>query len=248
MLLPMTVWRRLSELAASVTAGGSSLATILARDGSTITGSSHSAVQAGGAQPSPQTSVAFTMAVIALSAKMAKADGVVHGVEVDAFHRAFQVAAGEQANVDRLFKLATQDIAGYEAYASQIARLLDHNNRLLGDVLDVLFHIATADRALHPGEDAFLGHVGSLFGFSPAEYRHARARFVHDPTSPYDVLGLDPTVGDAEVKSRQRKLVREHHPDLVIGRGLPPEMVDVATRKLAAINEAYSAIAKERGL
>jgi DnaJ like chaperone protein len=238
----MTIWKSLSDFADAAAAGGRGL---LATLGVAATG--------GGAPATAdvrkaQTGVAFTIAVVALSAKMAKADGVVLGVEVAAFRRAFEIAAQDQASIERVFQLAQQDTAGYTVYADNIARDLDHDPILLGDILDSLFHIATADRALHPGEDSFLAEVARRFGFTDAAYRHRRSRFVLDPNSPYDVLGLDPAASTIDVKARHRKLVREHHPDLFIGRGMPPETIALATRRLTAINDAYRRIAKERGL
>jgi DnaJ like chaperone protein len=192
--------------------------------------------------------VAFTAAVVALAAKMAKADGVVVGVEVEAFQRAFRVDPRDLRNITRLFDLAKQDTAGFEAYAEQITRIVERDRAVLRDVLASLLHIATADRVLHPSEDAFLATVAERFGFSSSEYRHERAHFISDPDSPYDVLGLTPNATDAEIKQRHRKLVRETHPDLMTGRGVPPELIVVATRRLAAINDAYAIVAKERGL
>ncbi len=195
-----------------------------------------------------QLSVAFTAAVVALSAKMAKADGVVVGVEVEAFQRAFKVDERQAQNVSRLFNLAQKDTAGFESYADQIARLVRRDQALLRDVLASLFHIATADRVLHPSEDVFLATVATRFGLTGSEYRHERAHFIADPDNPYDVLGLAPSVTDADLKQRYRKLVRETHPDLMLARGVPPEMIAIATRRLSAINDAYSAVARERGL
>ncbi len=195
-----------------------------------------------------RNSITFTMAVIALGAKMAKADGVVAPVEVAAFHQVFRTAPDQLANVTQVFELAQRDVAGFESYSRQINDLLHGNAQQLRDVLECLFHIASADRALHPGEDAFLKSVATSFGFSDSTYRHVRAQFVHDENAPYDVLGLDPAVSDADLKTRQRKLVRENHPDLMAGRGLPPEAIEIANRKLAAINAAFETIAKERGL
>jgi DnaJ like chaperone protein len=237
----MSVWQKVSELAASVSNSGSQLLAVLTRG---PTGSEPNEISTQRAE----TSVTFTMAVIALAAKMAKADGVVAGVEVAAFHRAFAVSADELSNVDRVFNLAKTDVAGYELYAEQIARVLNHDHAVLCDVLDSLFHIATADRALHPAENAFLETVAARFGLSDSTFRHRRAQFVHDPSSPYDVLGVDPGISDAALKVRHRKLVRETHPDLLIGRGLPNEAILVATRRLAAINDAYTVIARERRL
>jgi DnaJ like chaperone protein len=195
-----------------------------------------------------RNSITFTMAVIALGAKMAKADGVVAPVEVDAFHQVFKTAPDQLENVTQVFELAQRDIAGFETYARQIHDLLHGNAQQLRDVLECLFHIASADRALHHGEDEFLKTVATCFGFSDSTYRHVRAQFVLDENAPYDVLGLDPAVSDADLKARQRKLVRENHPDLMAGRGLPPEAIQIANRKLAAINAAFDTIAKERGL
>jgi DnaJ like chaperone protein len=124
----------------------------------------------------PQKDVAFTIGVIALSAKMAKADGVVSPLEVQAFKRVFDAAPEEAANVKRIFNLAKQDVAGYEAYADEIAALLKTDRKLLQDVLEGLLHVATADGVLHPKEDRFLADVARRFGFSASEYRFFRAR------------------------------------------------------------------------
>lgn len=238
----MSIWTAMSEFAGAIVAGGRSLLAAVGGEADAT-----SAPTTAEARKS-QTGVAFTMAVVALSAKMAKADGVVLGVEKDAFRRAFPVAPDDVAAIERIFELAQQDTAGYTAYADKVAGALDHDAALLADVLDSLFHIATADRALHPGEDVFLAEVARRFGLSDLAYRAHRARFVVDSDNPYAVLGLDPVASNDDIKARHRKLVRENHPDVFIGRGLPAETIALATRRLAAINEAYRAIAKERGL
>src|ERR1051326_3622886 len=97
--------------------------------------------------------VVFTIAGIALAGKMAKDDGLVSGAELEAFERTFRVPAEEQANVRRIFNLARQDVAGYEAYAGQIAKLFVGNPGVLEDVLDGLFEIAKADGVLHRSEE-----------------------------------------------------------------------------------------------
>jgi len=119
--------------------------------------------------------IVFTIAVIALAGKMAKADGAVSDAELDAFARVFRVPPQEEANVRRIFNLARQDVAGYESYAQQIARLYVGNPAVLEDVLDGLFEIAKSDGVLHPAEAAFLERVADIFGFAPNEYRRIRA-------------------------------------------------------------------------
>jgi len=196
----------------------------------------------------PRCDVAFTMGVIALCAKMAAADGVVTSDEIEAFNQVFKVPEGEAANVRRVFDLAKRDVAGFETYASQVASLLKNDPQLLRDVLEGLFHIAAADGILHPAEEDYLKAVARRFNISDAAFRRIRSYFVRDVDGPYDVLGVTADISDAELKARHRQLVIDNHPDKLIARGVPPEFVDVANRKLAAINEAYDAIVKERGI
>jgi DnaJ like chaperone protein len=201
------------------------------------------------AQAQADPGIVFTIAVIALGAKMAKADGVVTDEEVEAFNRIFRVSPDEEANVRRVFNLARQDTAGYETYAGQIARLFAGNPAMLEDILDGLFEIAKADHVLHPGEAQFLERVAEIFGFAPNEFRRIRAtHFEPDKADPYVVLGVGYGASDEEVRRTYLRLVRENHPDSLMGRGVPEEFLRMATDKLAAINGAYEKIKTERGV
>lgn len=190
--------------------------------------------------------VAFTIAVTTLAAKMAKADGVALPVEERAFERVFNIPEAERRNFRRLYDLAAQDVAGYEAYAGKIASLLADEPEMLRALLECLFHVAAADGILHPAEDAFLATVAETFGLTRGEYLSVRAGFVNDPCSPYQILGVGPDISDAELKLRHRALVREHHPDRLANSGVPPELRCAANRRLAAINAAYDAILEDR--
>jgi DnaJ like chaperone protein len=190
--------------------------------------------------------VAFTIAVTTLAAKMAKADGVALPVEARAFERVFDVPASERANFHRLYDLAAQDIAGYETYAAKIAALLADEPDMLRSLLECLFHVAAADGILHPDEDTFLRVVAEKFGLSHGEFISIRAGFVNDPCSPYQILGVHPDISDSELKLRHRALVREHHPDRLAATGVPVELRCAANRRLAAINAAYDAILEDR--
>ncbi len=193
--------------------------------------------------------VAFSMGVIALGAKMAKADGVVTKDEVSAFKDVFKVPDSELKNVARLFNLAKKDVAGYDSYARQLAKLFRDDRETLKAVLDGLFHIAKADDVIHPDEEQYLASVARIFGFTDTEFAYIRARHVQPKErSPYDVLEVDPSISDAELKKHYRKLVRENHPDRLMARGVPEEFIEIANNKIAAINQAYDEIAKARGL
>jgi DnaJ like chaperone protein len=193
--------------------------------------------------------VTFTIAVVALAGKMARADGVVSEQEFEIFREAFGVPPEEENNIRRVFNLARQDIAGFDYYAGQIAKLFVGNPAMLEDVLDGLFEIAKADGVLHPEEARFLERVAEIFGFAPNEFRRIRAsHFAPELTDPYVILGLAYSVDDNELRQTYRRLVRENHPDSLMARGVPPEFIKLATDKLAAINTAYEKIQQERGL
>jgi DnaJ like chaperone protein len=194
-----------------------------------------------------ENEVAFTVGVIVLGAKMAKADGVVTADEVKAFKQAFRVSDAEMKQGARVFNLAKQDVAGYETCAEQLVIVFKGNRKLLEDVLEGLFHIAKADEALHPQEEQFLGQVAKRFGFTDTEFSSIKARHVAK-RNPYDVLGVKRSVSNEELESHYRRLVADSHPDKLMARGVPEEFVTIAIEKVATFNEAYDAIAKERGI
>lgn len=192
----------------------------------------------------PERSVAFTIAVIALGAKMAKADGLVTRDEVAAFREVFQIAREDEAGAARVFDLARTDIAGYRDYARSIRNMFgDEPPALLCDLMEGLFHIALADGAYHPREDAFLKDVAEIFGLSGAQFSAMRARFVRGAEpDPYSVLGVTPQTPREEVRRVWRQLVRDTHPDRMIARGVPEEAIRLAEKRLIDINRAWEKI------
>jgi DnaJ like chaperone protein len=226
----MSIWARIAEVIASI--------------GDSVGGFLHNLTSREPA--APEKSVAFTIGMIALGAKMAKADGVVTQDEIAAFKQVFHIPETELAAVARVFNLAKQDVAGYESYARQIARLFGSQHEVLEDVLDGLFHVAKADNAYHPREHGFLASVAEIFGFSQAEFARIRARHVAVADDPYLILGIGRDAPVEEIRHRYRTLVREYHPDRHIAAGVPEEMIDIATKRLQTVNEAYDQIMKEK--
>jgi len=195
------------------------------------------------ARPADATrSVVFTIGVIALSAKLARADGRVTQAEVAAFRRLFQFDPEEEARVGRVFDLARRDTAGFEAYARQVAGLFGERDPVLVELLESLFQIAEADGAVGDEELAYLAEVARLFGFSEADF-HAVAAAHHAcrgcEIDPRRVLGVSTEADSDEIRRAYLRLIREHHPDRLIAQGLPPELIDQATARAAAVNAAY---------
>jgi DnaJ like chaperone protein len=196
-------------------------------------------------RPRQTKQVGFTIAVIALGAKMAKADGAVSAVEIEAFHQVFQAPPEERANVEFFFNLARRSTVGAETYARQVKKLLGHHKSVLEDLLGALFHIAKADGVVTPAEDEYLLSISEIFGFEERCFRRIRAYHVgseHRPVveeDPYLILGLDPWADMDVIKHRWRELARDNHPDRAMAQGLPAEFISIATTKLALINAAY---------
>jgi DnaJ like chaperone protein len=186
--------------------------------------------------------------MIALSAKMAKADGVVTHDEVATFQRLFVMQPGEERHVARLFDLAKQDIAGFDYYARRVAAFYGEDRQGLEDVLDGLFVIATADGAVHRDELSYLDRVGMILGIDGLDFERIAARHVvPEEGDPYIALGVDRSMSLADIKRVYRSLVTENHPDRLMARGMPPEFLAIATERLAAINGAMERIERERG-
>jgi len=196
-----------------------------------------------------QRQVAFTLAVIALGAKMAKADGQVTRDEVAAFKELFRIPPTEVNNVAKIFDRAKTSTAGFELYAQQVANLFPHEPAVLEELLGGLFHIAKADGVVHPAELQYLKQVADIFGFDQHTFERITATHSGaDQASPYEVLGVTAETPDTEIKSAYRKLIHENHPDKLMAQGLPQEFIDLANEKMAVINAAYDKIKKLRGL
>jgi DnaJ like chaperone protein len=226
---PASIWSRL-VYALSALASGEGLGTVLDR-----------------LRGSPEKSVAFTIAVIALGAKLAKADGQVTTDEVRAFRQVFVIPPEEEQNAARVFNLARQDVAGYDAYARKIASMFDGDRATLIDILEGLFHIAMSDGRYHAQEDDFLREVAQIFGLRECCFRGLRERFVPDaPHDPYDVLDVDRSLPLDDIRAAWKRAVRDSHPDRMKARGVPDEAVQLAERRLIAVNAAWEEISRAR--
>jgi len=192
------------------------------------------------AQKQRRKEAAFSIALIALSAKMAKADGVVTDDEIEAFRDFFKFPEKEAGKVRMLYQLAQQDVAGFDEYLSRIAKIFEDAPAVLEDVLDCLFYVAVADGIAHPRELDLLDRTAKAFGVSAAAYHRMKAAHLGlGDDDPYLILGIEPGARAEEIKDAYRALVRDHHPDALMARGVPLDLVKIAEGRMAAINAAY---------
>jgi len=221
----MSVWTRISD-AVSALAQGESLTAVFEK-----------------LRTPPERSVAFAIAVVALGAKMAKADGLVTRDEVTAFREVFQIARDDEAGAAKVFNLARQDVAGFEEYAMKIKTLFGDGHGCYSDLMEGLFHIALADGDYHPNEDLFLERVAEIFGMPAAQFQALRSRFVPDGVpDPYSVLGVPADMPLKEIRKVWLQMVRDTHPDSMMARGVPEEAVKLAEKRMMDINRAWDEI------
>jgi len=195
----------------------------------------------------PGEDPAFSTAVTALGAKLAKVDGHADDGEYAVFSEVFHADARSEPDIHRLYDLARQTTHGFESYARRLSHRYHSCPQLLEDVLDGLFHIAQADGVVTVSELEYLERVSSLFGLSPLTFRKLKATHLGlAADDPYAVLQISSDASDEAVHAAWRAALSEAHPDRVLGRGLPQEFVEVAHAKAAAINAAFDAVNRER--
>ena len=189
--------------------------------------------------------IGFTIGIIVLSAKMAKADGKVTKQEILAFKNKIDVPDTEMKNVAFLWDQAKKSTQGYEVYAQQISNLLEKNSPVLEELLNLLIVIAEADGKITNPEIIYLKRVSEIFGFSNEDFERIISYKIKDSSNPYKVLGVSEKTPISEVKKIWKKLVTKHHPDLLISQGMPKELIKQNTQRLTEINNAWETIKKQ---
>ena len=243
----MSVWGKVVGGAAGFALGGPLGALIGAVAGHAVDKMRATPRDGDGADATKQ--IAFTIGVIVLGAKMAKADGRVTPDEISAFKEVFHIPPEEMRNVGRLFDQARRDARGFEPYARQVGRMFAHNPAVLEELLDGLFHIARADGKVTQDELDYLEQVANIFGLNEGQWDRIRAANMGpDESDPFEILGVSRETSDTDIKTAYRNLVRENHPDRLVAQGMPQEFVDLANEKLATINNAYDRVRELRGI
>jgi len=179
--------------------------------------------------------IGFTVGVIVLSAKMAKADGKVTKEEIRAFQNKISVPENEIKNVARLWDQAKKTTDGFEVYAQQICQLLGKNSSVLEELLNLLIIIAKADGKITKSEILYLKQVERIYSSNLGEI-----------SDPYQILGVTRNTPIVEIKNRWKLLASNHHPDKLIAQGLPIDFIEKSTNRLQEINNAWDIIKNQK--
>ncbi|MDA9171103.1 TerB family tellurite resistance protein [Alphaproteobacteria bacterium] len=187
----------------------------------------------------------FALSLIVLSAKLSKADGQVSKEELIAVKEKLQIPENEIDQVAKIFNRAKEESTGYEPYAKQISEIYKGNLNVLEEVINVLFYIAEADGEVSNNEQVMIQNIAYIFGLTQSQFESIQeSRKSSDKLNPYIVLGSSPDDDLQTIRKKYIKLSKEHHPDLLISKGVPVEVINESKNKMRSINSAWDQIQK----
>ena len=187
----------------------------------------------------------FALSLIVLSAKLSKADGQVSKEELIAVRDKLKIPENEIEQVGKIFNKAKKESAGYEPYAQQIAQIYKNNLNVLEEVINILFYIAEADGNVSQSELDMMQNIARIFGLNQAQFNSIKeSRKSSDKLNPYIVLESNSEEDLQTIRKKYLQLSKEHHPDILISKGVPQEVIAESKKKMRAINSAWDQIQK----
>ena len=187
----------------------------------------------------------FALSLIVLSAKLSKVDGQVSKEELIAVKDKLRIPENEIDQVGKIFNKAKEESTGYEPYAQQIAQIYKGNINVLEEVINILFYIAEADGEVSISELKMIENIAKIFGLNETQLNAIKeSRKSSDKLNPYVVLESKSDDSIEIIRKRYLKLSKEHHPDLLMSKGVPQEVIDESKAKMRAINSAWDQIQK----
>jgi len=213
--------------------------------GSVVGGKISSARRSGFQHSFAPPQQVFAIALIILTAKLAKADGQVSKEELIAVKNKLKIPDHEIGQVGKIFNKAKEDSLGYEPYAQQIAQIYKNNPAVLDEVINILFYIAEADGKISDSEITMIKNIAGIFGINQNQFESIReSRKDSDKLNPYIVLGCSSNDDFVTIRKKYLKLSKEHHPDVLMNKGVPPEVIEESKKKMRSINSAFDQIEK----
>ncbi|MCI0733444.1 MAG: co-chaperone DjlA [Methylococcaceae bacterium] len=215
--------------------------------------------------------MAFFTATFSIMGHLAKADGKVSREEIDlaeAIIRNMELSLEMRQAAIRLFNEGKNPDFPLDDIVDQLRQECHRRTTLIRMFIEIQLQAAFADGALNPIEDRLLQYICTRLQFSKIDYQRLKANFQAQQRfseygeqrgraarqkppqidDAYAVLGLQPSASDSEIKKAYRRLISQHHPDKLVSKGLPEEMIKLATEKTRQIRKAYELIREKRGM
>jgi DnaJ like chaperone protein len=196
-----------------------------------------------------QTQAAFFISLFSILGKLSKIDGVVSKDEiavVQDFINSLPIDETEKQFARQVFNEAKDSPYRIDDFATQLYQAVKDQPTLIHPYFDLLFKIVAADGTFHPAEEAALKRVKAIFNLSDKHYEDIKAVYFDDLDKHYKMLNCTPESSKDEIKSNNKKLVKDYHPDVIISKGLPEEFIEFAEKRFREIQESYEKIRQER--
>ena len=191
----------------------------------------------------------FALSLIILSAKLSKVDGHVSKEELIAVKDKLKIPDNELDQVGKIFNKAKEESTGYEPYAQQIAQFYKGNINVLEEVINILFYIAESDGDVSKSELSMIENIAKIFGLTESQYLGIKeSRKGSDKLNPYIVLESKPEDDISEIRKKYIQLSKQHHPDLLLSKGVPKEVIEESKNKMRSINNAWDKVQKLKKL
>ena len=211
-----------------------------------------------GAGQQERVQAAFFTTTFSVMGHIAKADGKVTKDEIAAASSIMgqmQLDAQQRKAAIKLFNEGKKDGFPLHDVLQQFRRECSRRHNLMQMFLEIQIATAMADGHFHAREKQVIFTIGEQLGFNRADIEHlfsfsGTGRTAGDQrqtlTQAYEILGVAKSASDAEVKKAYRRMMSQHHPDKLIAKGLPEEMIKLATEKTQQIKAAYEQIKDSR--
>ena len=198
----------------------------------------------------------FFEVTFAVMGCLAKSDGVVSKEEIQIAKRAMdrcRMNSQQKAEAKDAFNRGKSSNYNLQHDLMRFRSNVGNNIFLLQLFLDFQMQTVRADAGSSAAKEAKLQEICQMLGIQTQQgYSHQRQSYNYhnqnDLSEAYKTLGVSSNDSNQTIKKAYRKLMAEHHPDRLIAKGLPQEMIDIATEKASKIQQAYTKIAKAKGI
>jgi DnaJ like chaperone protein len=191
---------------------------------------------------------------------VAKADGHVSAQEIAAAKNIMaqmQLSAKQRKAAIQFFDQGKTADFPLQEILHQFKKECHGRRNLIQMFVEIQISTALADGKVDAGEKRVLHTIGEILGFSRSEIEHlfnmanAQGASASDSltlSQAYKILGVNKDSSSAEIKKAYRRLMSQHHPDKLVSKGLPEEMMKLAAQKTHEIIQAYEVICVARGI
>ena len=212
--------------------------------GSIIGSKISSKARLGGFGTHAQPQQVFAVAIIVLSAKVCRADGKISKAELLAVKDKLKIPENEIDNVGKLFNAAAKESSGYEEYCNQLNLVFANAPQVKEEIINILLYISESD-GVDVRETNLIKDIAKNLQLNENQFMGIlESRKESGKLNPYIVLGCNSEDSLQDIRKKYLLLSKEHHPDVLVAKGVPEEVLEESKKKMRSINSAWDQIQK----